>query len=131
MESKRQLQSASLIQRQVSEVLQREGRYMYGDALVTVTRVKVTADLGLARVYLSIYNTNNKEAVLEAILHHIDRIKQALAVRIRKHVRRVPALEFFQDDTLDEMYKLNEIFNKIEADRQKLEAEKKQDEDNA
>ena len=57
-ESKRQLQISEVIRRNFSAVLQQEGGYIYGtEALVTVTTVKVTPDLSLAKIYLSVYNT--------------------------------------------------------------------------
>ncbi len=115
MESKRQLQVASTIQRSISTVFQKEGTYMYGDALVTVTGVKLTPDLGIARIYLSIYNTPAKDMVLEVVRHHKQKLRQSLAARIRKRVRRIPVLEFYVDETLDEMYRLNELFDQIET----------------
>ncbi|MEO1436673.1 MAG: 30S ribosome-binding factor RbfA [Bacteroidota bacterium] len=117
MESKRQRQVASVIQRHISDVLLKEGRYFYEDALVTVTNVRVSPDIGIARIYLSVYNTPNKEAVIDVLNFNIQRLKNNLAARIRKHVRRIPNLELYLDDTLDEMYRLNEIFDKLEEER--------------
>jgi ribosome-binding factor A len=118
MESKRQLQVGSLIQREISTVLRNEGSYMYGDALVTVTNVKLTPDLELAKVYLSVFNVATKEAIIEAIYHNMSRMRLLLGERIRKNVRRIPKLDFYIDDTLDEMYKLNSLFDKLEAENQ-------------
>lgn len=112
-ESKRQRQVSSIIQRQLSEVFMNEGTYIYGDAMVTVTNVHMTPDLGLARVYLSVYNTQNKESVIDAILVELPRIRKGLAQRVRKHLRRVPNLELFLDETLDEMEKVDEMLRKI------------------
>lgn len=91
---------------------------MYGDALVTVTNVKLTPDLELAKVYLSVFNVATKEAVIEAIYHNMSRMRLLLGERIRKNVRRIPKLDFYIDDTLDEMYKLNSLFDKLEAENQ-------------
>lgn len=113
METKRQLQVAEVIKRNFGRVLQDEGSYIYGNTLVTVTKVTMSPDLSQAKIYLSVYNTDDKESVIymiESSLHHL---KQALAHRIRKHVRRIPELFIYEDDTLDEMYKLNKIFDKI------------------
>lgn len=114
--TKRMNQIASTIQREISVVLQQEGTYIYGNALVTVTQVKMTPDLGLARVYLSVYNVQDKAMVVELVKHNQQRIRQSLAYRVKKHMRRVPNLEFFEDDTLDEMYRLRELFDKIESE---------------
>lgn len=114
MASKRQSQVASIIKRNFSIVLQQEGSYIYGNqALVTVTNVLVSPDMGEAKIYLSIFNVEDKQTVLLEMEDNMGRLKQQLAQRIRKHVRRVPSLQFFIDDTLDEMYRINEVLNRI------------------
>jgi len=106
--TKRMNQIAATIQRELSIVLQQEGTYIYGRALVTVTSVNMTPDLGLARVYLSVY-----------IQHEVKRLRQGLAHRVKRQMRRVPLLEFYEDDTLDEMYRLREIFDQLDSDKKK------------
>ena len=123
METKRQKQVGELIRRNFSTVLQQEGRYIYDEALVTVTNVVMSPDLGIAKIYLSIYNTDNKQAVLLSMLEDHAHLKQALGHRVRKHIRRIPELEFFMDDTLDEMYRLNNLFDKLHAENQMGEEE--------
>lgn len=114
MASKRQEQVAELIKRNFGIVLQQEGSYIYGSAFVTVTQVQVTPDLSQAKLYISVYNTEDKEAVLSMITKELRKLKQSLAYRIRKHVRRIPDIAVYLDDTLDEMYKLNEIFDNLD-----------------
>ena len=119
MESKRQLQVAETIKRNFGLVLQQEGSYIYGpEPLVTVTSVKVSPDFSIAKIYLSVYNTENKQAVLLELEDSIVRLKQSLASRVRKHLRRIPDIALFMDDTLDEMYRLNDLFNRLHADNQ-------------
>jgi len=117
MGSIRQQQVASTVQRNFSIVLQMEGRYIYEDALVTVTRVNMTPDMGIARIYLSVYNVNNQEVVVEAIRHAGTRLRHELGKRIRNHVRRIPYLEFYLDETVDEMYKVDDLFNELDKER--------------
>ena len=118
-ESKRQQQVAELIRRDFSSVLQQMGSYVYGsEILVTVTQVKVTPDFGLAKIYLSIYNTENKQAVLLMMEEEKARLKAELGSRIRKRVRRVPNIAFYEDETLDEMYRLRELFDKMHDENQ-------------
>ena len=129
-ESKRQLQVAELIRRNFSIVLQQEGIYIYGAAvLVTVTSVKVSPDLGNCKIYLSIYNTENKQAVILQMEEEYQRLKQALAHRLKKQVRRIPAFQFFMDETLDEMYKLNSIFDKLHEEKQMGKEEKEENQE--
>ncbi len=119
METKRQLQVAELIKRHFSIVLQNEGSYVYGaEPLVTVTQVKVTPDFNLAKIYLSVYNTEHKQGVILELEEHIARLKQALSFRIRKQMRRIPDIAFFLDDTLDEMYRLRALFGRLHEEHQ-------------
>ncbi|MBX2875032.1 MAG: 30S ribosome-binding factor RbfA [Saprospiraceae bacterium] len=119
METKRQRQVAELVKRNFSMVLQQEGSYLYGpEPLVTVTGVKVSPDFGLAKIYLSIYNTENKQAVILQMEEETVRLRQALAHRIRKHVRRIPDIAFYIDETLDEMYRVDALFNRLRNENQ-------------
>ena len=102
----------------MSEVLGQEGRYLFDDALVTVTKVKMSPDLGLAKIYVSVYNTDNKQEVVLGLEGEKVRLRQALAYRLRKHMRRIPDVDFYLDDTLDEMYRLNALFDKMHQEGQ-------------
>ncbi|MBK6373162.1 MAG: 30S ribosome-binding factor RbfA [Saprospiraceae bacterium] len=115
----RKLQIAELLRRNISIVLQADGHYIYGpEAMVTVTSVNVTPDLALAKVYLSIFNSENKQAVLLELEAAIHEVKKNLYNRIRKHVRRVPDIVFYLDDTLDEIHKVDEMMRKLREDNQ-------------
>ena len=118
-ESKRQKQVAESVKRHFSTILQQEGPYIYGtQALVTVTSVKMSPDLNLAKIYLSVYNVEDKQTVILEMEEHQYRLRQTFSSRIRRHVRRIPEIKFFLDDTLDEMYRLNQLFDKLQADNQ-------------
>lgn len=119
MESIRQKQVAETVKRHFSIVLQQEANYMTSEpVLITVTNVKMTPDLSIAKVYLSIYNTENKQETLLELEDNMSRLRQALGSRLRNHVRRIPELDLFIDDTLDEMYRLNALFDKLEDENQ-------------
>ena len=118
MESIRQQQVGELVRRNFGQVLLAEGSYIYEDAFVTITNVKMSSDLGLARIYCSVYNTENKQAVILKMENEYGRLRHALGHRLRKKVRRIPELEFFMDDTLDEMYRLNALFDKLHVNKQ-------------
>ncbi len=118
-ESKRQQQVAEVIRRDFSSVLQETGSYIFGnEVLVTVTKVKVTPDFGLAKIYLSIFNTENKQEVLLMMEEEKYRLRMALGQRIRKKVRRIPDIDFYEDETLDEMYRLRNLFDKLREEDQ-------------
>jgi len=113
MASKRQQQSAEMVKRNFSMVLQQEGNYIYDNALVTVTSVTISPDLSVAKIYLSIYNVEDKQSVILQLKENYTRLRQGLAYRLKKQMRRVPHFELFLDDTLDEMYSLNNLFDKL------------------
>lgn len=117
-ESIRQKQVAELIRRHFSLVLQQESSYLFDDAFVTVTKVKMSPDLGIAKVYMSVYNTENKQVVILNMDEHNHLLRQHLAHRIRKHIRKIPELHFYLDETLDEMARLNVLFDKLHAENQ-------------
>ena len=119
MESKRQRQVAELIKRNFSIVLQQEGSYIYGpQPLVTVTEVHPTPDLSQCKIYLSIWNTDDKQSVLLKMEEEHHRLKAGLASRVRKHIRRIPAIAFFIDETLDEMHRVEALFDRLEDEGQ-------------
>lgn len=119
METKRQKQVAELVKRNFSIVLQQEGPYIYGyEVLVTVTSVIMSPDLNLAKIYLSIYNTENKQAVMLELEENMTRLRQSFNHRVRRHMRRMPELALYEDETLDEMYRLNDLFNRLHENNQ-------------
>ena len=108
-----------MVKRNISLVLQDEGRYIYGpEPLVTVTNVKMSPDLSLAKVYLSIYNIENKQEVILHLDEELGQMRSSLGKRIRKQVRKIPELAFYMDDTLDEMYRIDDMFKRLEEDGQ-------------
>mgnify|MGYP001226955504 FL=1 len=115
MDSKRQLQVAEMIKRNFAPVFQEQGIYIYGSAFVTVTSVKITPDMAQAKVYLSIFNADDKETVLKKVVNHTHLLKQALAARIKNQVRRIPSIFFYFDETIDEMYKVDTMFKNLKT----------------
>lgn len=117
MESIRQKQVGELIRRYFAMILTEEGSNIYGrDKLVTVTEVKMTPDLLIAKVYISVYGTEHKQEVILLLEDNHTRMRQALAAKVGKQMRRMPELEFFLDDTVDEMYRVEALLNRIEED---------------
>lgn len=118
METKRQKQINELLRRQFSMVLIDEGSYIYDRAMVTVTRCVVSPDLQSAKVYLSVFNTENKLEVMAAMDENIHQLRHALASKVGKQLRKIPELKFFLDETLDEFFRMDQILNKVRADNQ-------------
>ncbi len=102
MESQRQKKIASVLQRDLVEVLQgaaREGG-MQG-VIISVTQVKVTVDLSIAKVYLSIFPIKQAKVLIEGISSNAPIIKHELSQRTKHQLRRMPELLFFIDDSLE------------------------------
>lgn len=112
MESRRQSKVSSLLRDVITEVFQKHGPSYYSGAFVTVTAVKVTPDLLAARFYLSVYNMEDKQAVVDNIQKHAADIRKHLGNKVKDHVRRVPELSFFLDDTLEDAFRIDEILRK-------------------
>src|SRR5688500_1870577 len=115
METKRQKQIGELLRRQLSMVLMEEGSYIFEKALVTVTSVNVSPDLQNAKVYLSVFNTENKQEVMYSIQENNYRLRFSLANKVGKQLRRIPELQFFLDESLDEIFRMDQLFSKLRA----------------
>jgi ribosome-binding factor A len=101
MDTTRQKKIGRLIQKDMSEMFQREVKELALGALVTVTVARVTPDMGIARVYLSIFPPNRKDEVFDNIKKHTSQIRYLLGQRTGKQLRIIPELEFYIDDSLD------------------------------
>lgn len=129
MESKRQQKYGKLIQKELAEIFQRDAKSLFGGILVTVTHVKVSPDLGLARVYLSFMLAKNKAELLEKIKAEKSKIRAALGNKIRKQARIIPELEFFVDDTLDHAAHMEDLFSKLNIPSDAKDAQEDEEED--
>jgi len=119
MESKRQQKFAGVIQQDLAGIFQREGNSYLPNTMVTITKVRVTPDLAIARIFLSFFNGNTQLA-LQTIKQHASEIRYKLGAKIKDQVRIIPQLEFFVDDTSEYVDRMDKIFDKIsKEDRQK------------
>src|SRR5580700_2800481 len=108
-EGKRQKQVGALLLHELSDIFQRLGLGMMEGGLVSLTAVKVTPDLLEARVYLSFFQVKDAAAALKKIEERSWEIKRDLAVRIKHQLRRIPLLQYFQDDTLEHADRMEEL----------------------
>jgi ribosome-binding factor A len=90
---------------------------MIDGGMVSISSVKVTPDLLEARFYLSFFQVKDVAAALQKVEDRHHEIKKELTARVRHQLRSMPVLKFFQDDTLDHVFKMEEIFKKIEEER--------------
>ena len=116
MESKRQQKFARVIQKDLGELFQRDGNSFLPNSMITVTKVRASADLGIVRVYLSLFNTPDAETAINTIKSHTSEIRYNLGKRIKDQVRGIPQLDFFLDDTNEYVDRMDKIFTRIHKD---------------
>ncbi|WP_339694381.1 30S ribosome-binding factor RbfA [uncultured Roseivirga sp.] len=112
-QSKRQLKFSKLIQKEISEIFQKEHSDKFIGSLVTVSDVNMSPDLGLARIYLSIFPVKSTEKIMEELEAAKSRIRGSLGKRIGKEVRIIPHIAFHADTTAEEAEKMDQIINKL------------------
>ena len=118
-ESKRQKQVAGVIQEEMNDIFLRMGLNMVDGGMVSISKVKVTPDLLEARIYLSLFQVKDPDALIERIEVRTGEIKRLLGLRVKQQLRRMPELRFFLDDTLDYVFKMEELFKKINEEKTK------------
>lgn len=116
-EGKKQKQIAGLLQQELNEVFQRLGLNMIDGGLVSIASIKVTPDLLEARIYLSLYKVQYPTNALKYVEEQAWAVKKELAARVKHQLRRIPVLKFYTDDTLDNVFKMEELFKKINSSR--------------
>lgn len=116
-ETKRQKQVAGLLNEELSGIFQRLGLNMIDGGMVSISSVKITPDLFDARVYLSLFQVKDVQAAMKKIEDRSWEIKKELVSRVKHQLRSMPQLTFYVDDTLDYVYKMEEVFKKINEDK--------------
>jgi len=118
-EGKRQKQIGGLIQEELNKIFQRFGLNMINGGMVSISSVKVTPDLLEARVYLSFFQVAEASEALKKIQERAGEIKRELGNQVRQQLRRIPEVKYFKDDTLDHVFRMEEIFKKISEEKKR------------
>ncbi len=105
----RQQKFSRLIQKELSDIFQRDQRGVLGNAFITIVDVRVSPDLSLARVYISMMLAPDKKVVLEKLDSHKKEIRKALGDRIRNQARIVPELAFFIDEVEENAKRMDDL----------------------
>jgi ribosome-binding factor A len=116
-EGKRQKQIAGLLNEEMNTIFQKLALSMIDGGMVSISSVKVTPDLLEARFYLSFFQVKDVNSALKKIEDRHHDIKKELAGKIRHQLRSIPVLKFFKDDTLDHVFKMEELFKKISEEK--------------
>jgi ribosome-binding factor A len=109
MESTRQKKVSRLVLKELAENINRKGREFAPGKMISVTQVRITPDLSLAKVYISIFPADNKDEVLESIKNNAKNIRYDLGIKVKSQLRIVPELAFYLDDSLDYIDNLDKL----------------------
>lgn len=126
-ESTRQQKYSRLIQKDISDIFQKDKMGIFSNTFVSVVDVKVTADLSVAKIYLSMMLVPDKQALLEKIDLHKSEIRKALGNKIGKQVRKIPELIFIIDEVEEKASRIDQIIDNLDippADEQSDEDQK-------
>ena len=115
-ETKRQKQVAGLINEELNDIFRRFNLLMIDGGMISISNVKITPDLFEARVYLSMFQIKDTQAALLKFEEKNKEIRKELGTRVRHQLRSIPELKFFIDDTLDYVFKIEELFEKIKKE---------------
>ncbi|BCI63820.1 MULTISPECIES: 30S ribosome-binding factor RbfA [Bacteroidales] len=111
METTRQSKISRLLQKDLSDIFLNETRKTHG-VLISVSVVRVSPDLSVAKVYLSIFPSEKAQEILDSIRLNARNIRYELAQRIRFQLRKTPELSFFLDDSLDYIENIDMLLKK-------------------
>ena len=113
MESKRQQKFSRLILKELSDIFQRDVSHLVQGAYISISMVRVSPDLGVAKIYLSMMLTKDPKKVLDEIRVNTKIIRHALAQRIKNQVRVIPELIFYLDDSAEYAAKMDKIISDL------------------
>ena len=111
-QSTRQQKVGRELQRDLAEIIRSKGMAAFGGAMVTVSEVRVSPDLSIAKVYVSIFPSDKQEAVMKLLEENNKAIRGELGRRVAKQLRIVPELDFYLDTTLDYVEHIEELLKK-------------------
>ena len=111
-ESTRQLKVAKEIQKEMAEIIRSKGMAAFGGALVSVSGVKISPDLSVAKIYVSIFPSDKAEAVTEVLHENTKALRGELGAKVGKQLRIVPEIVFYLDSSLDYVEHIEELLKK-------------------
>ncbi len=114
MENKRQQKFSRMIQRELGDIFQKDIKEHFGNAFITVTRVRISPDLSIAKVYLSLMMVKDKESFIEELNEKKGLVRKILGNRIGKKIRIIPDLQFYLDDSAEYADNINRILRDLD-----------------
>jgi ribosome-binding factor A len=111
MFTERQNKVSKLIQKDISDIFQKHSKEWFGSAMVTVTVVRITKDLSIASIYLSVFPSEKADEIVELMNFNVKTVRFELGNRIRHQLKHVPELRFYKDDSLDHIDRIDKLLN--------------------
>ena len=111
MESTRQAKISRLLQKELSEIFRQQTAKTHG-VIVSVSAVRVSPDLSIARAYLSVFPSDKAQEIMEGINASAKTVRYELAQKVRFQLRKVPELQFYLDDSLDYIANIDSLLEK-------------------
>ena len=118
LEGKRQKQVAGVLNHELNDIFLRMGLNMADGGMISISSVKITPDLFEARIYLSFFQVKDNEVMLKKIQEKGKDIRKELGNRVRHQLRSIPELTFYIDDTLDYVFRMEELLKKVRNDEE-------------
>ena len=112
MESIRQQKVARLVQKELGGIFQNELRSLFAGSMITVTKVRITPDLAMAKVYLSIFGSGEPKEVIEDVRNHAGDIRRRFGNYTHNQLRHIPEFQFYIDDSLDYVDEIESLLKK-------------------
>ena len=114
MSSKRQQKVSKLLQKEISEIIQKDSLGIFRNQFVTVTHVKVSPDLSFSDIFLSLFNVSKPDELIWEVQDRKSEIRKELGIRIGKHMRIIPDLKFHLDETEERAQRINKLFSDLD-----------------
>jgi ribosome-binding factor A len=114
MASTRQLKFARMIQKELADIFQKDTKSLFHKNLISVTRVSISPDLSVAKIYLSLIIDKEKQKVFEKIDENKKEIRYMLSKKIGKQIRKIPELVFFLDQGAEHASRMDELFRNLD-----------------
>lgn len=111
MESQRQIKVGKQIQKDLSEIILELSKEVAPGKMLTVTKVRITPDLGLAKTYVSVFPSTDADAIVQKLNDKLSLIRHELGKRIRHQLKKVPELKIYNDDSLDYMDNIDKLLH--------------------
>lgn len=113
MDSRRQQKIGMLMKEEFSSLLNKDYKSFFGKGLISVTNVRITSDLSIARFYLSLFNVEDKEVVIQKFKENTTEFRKKLGAKLRHQLRKIPEFEFYIDDTLDYAFHIEKVLKDL------------------